>query len=58
MENHCGVIKYREDEICVKVRNGQVQISGCGLRLVKMTKEQIIVCGRIDTVSLFRGVVK
>lgn len=58
LENHCGVTKYSETEICVKVRNGQIQISGCELRLMKMTKQQIIICGRIDAVSLFRGVGK
>ncbi len=58
LENHCGVTKYSETNICVKVRYGQIQISGCGLRLMKMTKQQIIVCGRIDAVALFRGVGK
>ena len=55
LENHCGVTKYSQESICVKVRYGQIQISGCGLCLMKMTKQQIIICGRIEAVSLFRG---
>lgn len=55
LENHYGVTKYSQESICVKVRYGQIQISGCGLRLMKMTKQQIIICGRIEAVSLFRG---
>lgn len=55
LENHCGVTKYSETSICVKVRYGQIQISGCDLRLMRMTRQQIIVCGKIDAVALFRG---
>ncbi len=55
LENHCGVTKYSQECICVKVRYGQIQISGCDLHLMKMTKQQIIICGRIEAVTLFRG---
>lgn len=58
IENHCGVTKYSETAICIKVKFGQIQVSGCGLHLMKMTKQQAIICGRIDAVSLFRGVGK
>ena len=56
IENHCGVTKYSETAICVKVKFGQIEVRGCGLRLIKMTKEQIVICGRIDAIGLFRGV--
>lgn len=55
MENHCGVTEYGKERICVKVKFGQVCISGQELSLTKMTKSQLIVCGRIQSVELYRG---
>lgn len=54
IENHAGVTAYGREQICVKVKFGQVQITGCGLELARMTKEQLIICGRIDSVTLQR----
>lgn len=54
IENHGGVTQYGRDKICVKVKYGQVAVQGCGLELARMTKEQLIICGRIDCVSLQR----
>ena len=55
MENHNGVTEYGNERICVKVKFGQVCISGQELRLAKMTKSQLIICGRIHAVELYRG---
>ena len=55
MENHCGVTEYGKERICVKVKFGQVCICGQDLSLAKMTKSQLIVCGRIQSVELYRG---
>lgn len=55
MENHGGVTEYGKERICVKVKFGQVCICGQELCLAKMTKSQLIICGRIDSVELFRG---
>ena len=55
IENHCGVTEYGDERICVKVKFGQVCICGQGLRLAKMTKSQLIICGRIQTVEMYRG---
>lgn len=55
MENHCGVTEYGNERICVKVKFGQVCICGRELRLAKMTKNQLVVCGRIQSVELYRG---
>lgn len=54
IENHHGVTQYGKDEIRVKVKYGQICVKGCGLELARMTKEQLIICGRIDCVSLLR----
>jgi len=55
MENHCGVTEYGMERVCVKVKFGQVCICGKDLTLAKMTKSQLIVCGRIQSVELYRG---
>ena len=55
MENHCGVIEYGKERICVKVKFGQVCICGEDLNLAKMTKSQLIVSGKIQGVELYRG---
>ena len=55
MENHCGVTEYGKERICVKVKFGQVCICGEELSLAKMTKSQLIVSGKIQSVELYRG---
>lgn len=55
IENHHGVTEYGSDEIRVKVTYGQLCICGTGLELAKMTKEQLVITGRIDGVTLLRG---
>ena len=55
IENHHGVIAYGCKEICVKVHYGHICICGMGLALARMTKHQLVVTGRIDSVSLCRG---
>lgn len=54
IENHFGVTEYSRERIGVKVRYGVVTVCGCGLELIRMTKEQLVICGRIDVVSLQR----
>lgn len=55
IEHHCGVQTYQRDCICVKVKFGAVMICGCGMEIARMTKEQLVICGRIDSVTLQRG---
>lgn len=54
IENHRGVSRYGGDQICVRVAFGEVAVQGCGLELARMTKEQLVICGRIDGVVLVR----
>jgi sporulation protein YqfC len=54
IENHRGVSRYGPEVICIRVRYGEVAIRGCGLELARMTREQLVVCGRIDSISLIR----
>ena len=55
IENHHGVTEYGAREIRVKVSYGQLCIAGSGLELAKMTKEQLVITGCVDSVTLFRG---
>ena len=55
IEHHKGVIHYGDDEIRVRVHYGQIQIKGSALELMKMSKQQLVICGNIDCVQLFEG---
>ena len=55
IENHFGVTGYGTDEICVKVRYGNILICGDHLELARMTKGQLIISGTIGSVELCRG---
>lgn len=54
IENHKGVKAYNSGQVLVNVGYGCVCVCGCGLQLVRMTREQLVIRGRIDSVSLQR----
>lgn len=54
IEHHRGLTEYSRERICVKVRYGIVSICGSGLELTQMTREQLIVSGRIDGIQIHR----
>ena len=54
VENHRGVSAYSSERILINVEFGAVCVCGCGLRLFRMTREQLVIRGRIDIVSLQR----
>lgn len=54
IEHHRGVIAYGCCEICVRVKYGTVSVTGTGLNLVRMTKDQLVICGCIESVRLLR----
>lgn len=55
IENHFGVSEYTVERICVKVRFGQILISGCGLKLRRMQGQVLVITGRIEQISVIRG---
>ena len=55
IENHRGVTEYGTDRISIRVGFGQIIICGCGLELSRMSREQLVILGRIDGVTLCRG---
>lgn len=54
IERHGGVTEYSRERIGVKVRYGTVCVCGCGLELTRMTREQLVISGRIDCIQIHR----
>ena len=52
IENHCGVLEYADNSICIKVNCGQVCVSGCNLNLTMMSRERLVICGKIESVHI------
>lgn len=52
IENHQGVIAYGCSEIQIKVRYGRICVCGENLRLKRMNKAKLVICGKICTVHL------
>jgi len=55
IERHSGVTEYGRERIVVKVKFGSICILGNCLELQRMTKSQLIICGRINGIQLCRG---
>ena len=55
IENHKGVTEYGTSTIRVKVKFGQICISGKCLELNKMSRGLLIVSGEIESIHLIRG---
>lgn len=54
VERHEGVIEYGTEQIRIRVKYGVICIGGCGLELKQMTKQQLVVSGRIDCIQIQR----
>ena len=54
IEQHRGVREYSRERIGVKVRFGVIFVCGCNLELIHMTKEQLVIRGRIDSITVQR----
>lgn len=54
IERHGGVIEYGPERIRIRVSYGTVCITGCGLELVRMTHQQLVISGRVDSVCIQR----
>lgn len=52
IENHCGVCAYSRERIDIKVKKGIISVSGACLELRCMTKDQLIISGQIQCISL------
>ena len=54
IENHLGVAAYSLEEIDVKVYYGTLSICGQGLCFAQINHNQMVINGKIETVTLLR----
>lgn len=54
IEEHGGVISYSREKISVRVAFGCIHVCGCGLQIRRMSRDQLMIVGRIDAVNLQR----
>lgn len=52
IEGHRGVSAYSDREIDIKTHLGVVRISGCNLKLTKMSAFRLVISGSISCVNL------
>ena len=55
IEHHRGVNEYGQTLIRVKVKFGSVCVCGSDLELARMSKDQLIISGNIESIHLNRG---
>ena len=55
IEKHQGVTEYGTERTVVNVKFGQVCVCGRNLELSRMTKGQLVISGRIESIHLLRG---
>lgn len=55
VENHQGVVEYGSERILIKVAFGIACVCGIHLEMIHMSKEQLVICGKIDSIQLQRG---
>ena len=54
IENHHGVVEYSPCRIGAAVRFGRVLVCGHCLELVQMTREQLVITGKVESITLIR----
>ena len=54
IENHVGVIEYGDCVVRIKVKYGAICVEGCRLELTRMTRGQLIISGKIESIKLER----
>ena len=55
IEGHRGVTEYTSFRVTVKVVYGELTVSGAGLELRQMSRQQLVISGRINALELRRG---
>lgn len=55
IENHIGILEYGYEKITVKVNYGTLLICGNNLTMAQMTTQQLVIMGRISSVSIVRS---
>ena len=55
IENHAGVLAYSQEEIAVRMQYGCLRVAGQKMRLAEMHRDQLVISGQIDSISVHRG---
>lgn len=55
IEHHRGVTEYGTERIQIRVRYGVLCVNGEGLELCRMSGNQLVITGRVNAITLFRG---
>lgn len=55
IEGRCAVIQYGTSCIRVKNQLGIVCVSGCGLCMAELSKNRMVITGKIENLSIVRG---
>lgn len=56
IENHVCVSSFDDSKIDVRMSYGTVRVCGTSLDMACVNRHQMVIRGKIDSVSLFRGV--
>lgn len=54
IENHMGIASYSRECVAVKVKFGCVHVCGSCLEIRRMSRERLVIRGRIDSIRLQR----
>ncbi len=54
VEGHRGVKAYSRERIVVNTKMGAVCVCGCGMEILRMSRERLVIQGRIDAINLLR----
>ena len=54
IENHSGIADYDSEQVSVKVRYGELCVCGFGMEITRMTKDQLVISGIINSVMIQR----
>ena len=55
IEHHQKICRYTREEIVIAMEYGQLRIQGQALELARISLAQLVITGRIDSLSLERG---
>lgn len=55
IEHHRGITQYTPERIQIRVKFGAICVCGAELSLCRMTADQLVITGRIDSLTLLRG---
>ncbi len=55
IENHNGVVEYGTTKIVILVKIGKIVVSGSNMEICHMSRQQLVITGCIDSVSVERG---